>query len=266
MLYLIGLGLNGYEDLSLRAVNVIEKANKIFLENYTSVPNKDIDELRSKIKKIELLNRDDVEKNPDKFLNEAKNKSVVVLIVGDVFSATTHIDLFLRAKNKGIDVKIINNVSIMTAVGITGLELYKFGKITSIVFPEKDWFPETPYFVIKDNLSLGLHTLCLLDIKVREQSKEDLLKGVNRFQKQRFMTVNDAIKILLELEKKNKLNVFNNSTLCVGVARLGSDDFVVKAGRADELLDYDFGAPLHSLIVPGKLHFVEEEMMKFWRI
>ena len=90
-----------------------------------------------------------------------------------------------------------------------------------------------------------MHTLCLLDIK------KDLEK---------YMTVNEAIEILLKIEDKRGENVFTSESFCVGCARLGGD-FVIKAGKASELLKFDFGKPLHCLIVPGKMHFMEEEIL-----
>lgn len=44
-------------------------------------------------------------------------------------SATTHTDLQLRAHEKGIEVKVVHNASIMNAVGICGLQLYRFGEV-----------------------------------------------------------------------------------------------------------------------------------------
>ena len=49
-------------------------------------------------------------------------------------SATTHTDLELRARQKGIPVKVVHNASIMNAVGACGLQLYRFGEAVSIVF------------------------------------------------------------------------------------------------------------------------------------
>jgi len=73
------------------------------------------------------------------------------------------------------------------------------------------------------------------------------------------MTVNDGVEILLKIEEKKKQNIFAKDTLCIGCARLGSKDQIIQAGTAEELLGYDFGKPPHCLIVPGKLHFMEEE-------
>ncbi|MBW2995008.1 diphthine synthase, partial [Candidatus Woesearchaeota archaeon] len=160
-----------------------------------------------------------------------------------------HTDLYLRAVKEGIKVKVIHNASIINAIGEVGLQLYKFGKTTSLVFPEEKYQPESAYDAIKENKNAGAHTLVLLDIK-SEQNK--------------FMTVNEAIKLLLEIEAKRKEKIFTKDTLCIGVARIGSDNQMIKAGSAKKLLNIDFGPPLHALIVPGNLHFVEKDMLKLW--
>ena len=43
--------------------------------------------------------------------------------------ATTHSDLWLRAKQRNIPVQIIHNASVMNAVGACGLQLYRFGEV-----------------------------------------------------------------------------------------------------------------------------------------
>ena len=51
------------------------------------------------------------------------------------------------------------------------------------------------------------------------------------------------------------------STIAVGIARAGSERPVVKADYAERLKDFDFGKPLHILVIPGKLHFLEAEAL-----
>jgi len=140
---------------------------------------------------------------------------------------------------------VINNASILTAVGIVGLELYKYGKVASIPFSEKYAMLETPYRTLVNNLKLGLHTLFLLDL---DPSAE------------RFMTVNEAVEILEKIDKNNLLK----GKKIVGGARLGREDYVIKKGTVASLKGFDFGAAPHCLIVPGKLHFMEEEMLNLW--
>ena len=109
---------------------------------------------------------------------------------------------------------------------------------------------ETPYDVLKDNLSLGLHTLFLLDLNPEEE---------------KFMSVNDAIRYLLKVELKQNQKIFSEKTFCIGCARIGSESQIIKAGAAKDLLKYNFGKQVHCLIVPGKLHFMEEEALKMWK-
>lgn len=50
--------------------------------------------------------------------------------------------------------------------------------------------------------------------------------------------------------------------MCVGVARVGADDQVVRTATLRQLASYDHGAPLHSLIVTGQLHPLEVDMLR----
>ena len=62
--------------------------------------------------------------------------------------------------------------------------------------------------------------------------------------------------------KKRKEGLILDDTLVVGCARLGADNFVVKAGKLSEVKLFDFGKALHCLIIPGKMHFAEEEFLE----
>ncbi|MFH1683041.1 MAG: diphthine synthase [Candidatus Woesearchaeota archaeon] len=247
-LYLIGIGLADEKSISVRGLEMIKQCDKIYLENYTSVLNCDVQRLEQFYgKKIILADRETVEQGEEQIVDEARETEVAFLIIGDVFGATTHVELFRRAKEKNIPVQIINNASILTAVGITGLELYKFGKVTSIPFYQENL--ETPYNVLKENQKAGLHTLFLLDLNPAEDS---------------FMTVNQALEILVEIEQRKQEQMITADTVFVGCARLGREDFLVKKGNLEELKSFDFGKPPHCLVIPGKLHFIEEEMLELW--
>jgi diphthine methyl ester synthase len=247
MLYMIGVGLSNASDITLKGVEALKSCECIYLESYTSLLQ-DTKEKLEKLynKKIILANRNLVEQQAETtILQQAKQKNVAFLVVGDALSATTHIDLLERAKRAGIQTRLIHNASIMTAIASTGLQLYKFGKTTSIPFPQDTYEPETPYKVLGENLSINAHTLFLLDI-----------------QPPRFMTVNEAISYLLKLELRNNKKWVTSTTVCVGVARLGSDSQFIKAGKASELMRVDFGKPPHAIIIPSKLHFAEEEFLR----
>lgn len=202
-LYFIGLGLCDEKDITVKGLEAVRKCDYVYLENYTSVLQCPVETLEILYhKKIILANREMVERRAYEILEDAKDKNVAFLVVGDILSATTHTDLLLRAKEKHIECEFIHNVSIINAVGIVGLELYKYGKITSIPFTTESFMPETPYDVIKMNRKEGLHALVLLDLRPDEQ---------------RYMTVNQAINYLLHIEYNRKENVFTEDTVCIGV-------------------------------------------------
>ncbi|MBI2654452.1 diphthine synthase [Candidatus Woesearchaeota archaeon] len=246
--YFIGLGLNNEKDISINGLEAIKKCDIVYLENYTSILNCKKEDLEKFYgKKIILARRSLVEADDNEVIENAKSKNVAFLVAGDPLVATTHIDLFLRAKKEGIKCHVIHNASIVSAVGITGLQVYKFGKTTSI--PLENENVEAPYDVLKENLKLGLHTLFLLDLNPEEE---------------KFISVNDAIRYLLKVELKKNERVFSEKTLCLGCARIGGENQVIKAGAAKDLLKQNFGKLVHCLIVPGKLHFMEEEALKIY--
>jgi len=67
----------------------------------------------------------------------------------------------------------------MNAVGALGLALYNYGQTVSIPFFTDSWRPDSWLERVRENARLGLHTLCLLDIKVKEQSEENLARSVS---------------------------------------------------------------------------------------
>jgi len=268
-LYLIGIGLYDEKDITVRGLDIVKSSDKVYLEHYTSILSfADIGRLESFYgREVIIASRDLVEKDAEqKLIIPARDGDVSLLVVGDALGATTHIDLMLRAKELGIKVEVVFNASIINAVGVVGLELYKYGKTTSIVFDDDGWLPSTPYDVIKDNKSLGLHTLCLLDIKVAEPSREEMRKAIIEGrdpipQPPRFMTINKALDILLKIESSKKSGVISEDDVVIGVARLGHPDMKIIAGTVNQLRSVDFGGPLHSLIIPGKLHHIEKEII-----
>lgn len=178
-LYFIGLGLGGADDITVQGLEAVKKCDLIFLEAYTSVLGVDKDSLEARYNKsIRIADRELVEQGSDEILSPAKKQNVAFLVVGDPFGATTHSDLHWRAIEMGIKVKVIHNASIMNAIGCCGLQLYRFGQTVSITFLEGQTLPKSTYDKISSNKKNGnLHTLCLLDIKMKEQTIENLLKG-----------------------------------------------------------------------------------------
>jgi diphthine synthase len=251
MLNLIGTGLTDEKDLTLKALETLRNSDKIYLETYTSPYQGDIENLKKLTgKDIQPLGRTEIEENPHETLLK-EGQTISLLIVGDPLTATTHTDLLLRAREKGIKTQIIHNASIYTAVAESGLQLYKFGRTTTIPYPEGTYFPKSPYDIIKDNKMRNLHTLCLLDIQA---------------EKNKYMSVNEALELLLKMEYEKMQNQIRPETPAVGAARIGSQNQTIKYGEIQKLIREDFGKPPHTLIIPGKLHEMEEEILKQHKI
>lgn len=246
-LYIIGIGLADEKDITVKGLEIVKKCDEVYLEKYTSLLQCSFHDLAKFYdREITLADRKIAENGMEEIVEQAKTQNVAFLVIGDPFSATTHTALFKMAKDEGVDIEVIHNTSILTAIGQTGLQLYKFGKTTSIPF--LDDFPqlETPYRILQQNQEIGAHTLLLLDIKV---------------DKEQFMNVSQAIKVLEDIESRVKENVITKDTFAIGCARLGCKDFKIVSGTLKQLKEVDFGKPLHCLIIPGKMHFSEEEFV-----
>ncbi len=250
MIKIIGLGLWDENSMTLKALQEAKDCDILYAEFYTSeLLGASVEKLEKKVgKKIIVLNRDEVESKM-KMLEKADKKEVGFLVGGDALTATTHIDILIEAEKKGIETKVIHGTSIYSAsAGLSGLQIYKFGKTASMPYSEKGFQPETPYEIISENKKNGMHTLVLLDIKPEKK-----------------MSANEAIKYLLEIEKKRREGVFTEETEICIVARAGSNKPLIKFGKVKNLLKEEFGGPMHVLIIPGKLHFKEEEALKLHR-
>jgi len=264
VLTLVGLGLCDETDITLKGLEVIKNADEVYLESYTATLMTDTASLeRLYGRPVTVMYRHDVEAHNDDMLQKAEQSNVAFLVVGDPFCATTHSDLVLRARKMGINVKVVHNASIMSSVAECGLQLYRFGQTVSIPFFEDNWKPVSFYDRVKANMDNGLHTLCLLDIKVKEQSLKNLMKGLPIFDPPRFMTVRNAIEQLLEVEDLRNQKVCCNHTKAFGIARLGSESQSLRSGTLGELQQMDFGPPMHSLVLCAEtLHDIEVEMFE----
>ncbi|KAF5455788.1 hypothetical protein F2P56_025328 [Juglans regia] len=272
MLYIVGLGLGDERDITLRGLEAVKKCGKVYIESYTSLLSfglssdglSTLEKLYGK--SITLADREMVEEKADEILSEARRSDVAFLVVGDPFGATTHTDLVVRAKKIGVNVKVIHNASVMNAVGVCGLQLYRYGETVSLPFFTETWRPDSFYEKIQRNRGLGLHTLCLLDIRVKEPTLESLCRGRKQYEPPKYMTINTAIEQLLEVEQMRGESAYSECTQCVGFARVGSEDQMIVAGTMRQLQTINFGTPLHCLVIVGQTHPVEEEMLDFYKL
>lgn len=251
---LLGLGLWDEKSLTLEEMELLKESDKVYIEKYTSKWYGKIEKLEKITgKKINPLERKDFEENSHVLLNEAKNNNVSILVPGDPMIATTHSSLILEAKKLGIKTKIIHNASIFSAIGETGLQIYKFGPSVTIPFKEKSGLelPISVYDKILENKKRGLHTLCLLDLVSKNE---------------RYMSPNEAMKILLELEKNQNKKIISDDTEVIIFGRAGSKEPLLVFGKIKDLVNNDFGNPPFVLIIPGKLHFTEKEYLEIHKV
>ncbi|KAI9749777.1 MAG: diphthine synthase [Lichina confinis] len=253
MLYLVGLGLADEKDITVKGLEVVKRAERVYLESYTSIlliPKEKLEDYYGR--PLIVADREMVESASDDILAGADKVDVAFLVVGDPFGATTHTDLVLRARELGFPTQAVPNASILSAIGATGLQLYNFGGTASMVFFTDTWKPSSVYDRLQENAGLGLHTLVLLDIKVKEQSLEDLARGRKVYQPPRYMTVAQCAAQLIELEAERGQGICAPDALAVGAARVGARDQQFVCGTLNQLAEADLGPPLHSLVLVGK--------------
>ncbi|MEK6937287.1 MAG: diphthine synthase [Nanoarchaeota archaeon] len=239
MLYIISLGLFDKKDISVKGLETCKKCDVLYLEKYTNFFDSSANELEEFTgKKVIEIKREDLENKSFEIIKKAKNSEIGVLIPGDCFSATTHFSLITEAEKENVKVNVIHGSSILTAVGETGLSLYNFGKTTTIPFENKNL--KSPLDVLNNNLKLEMHTLFLLDVKDGK-----------------YMSINEGLRYLIE-------NKVKENTLVIGCCGLGSKDKEIKAGKLKDLMNYKFKVFPQCFIIPGKLHFTEEEALEFF--
>lgn len=151
----------------------------------------------------------------------------------------------------------------MSGIGCTGLQLYNFGQTVSMVFFTENWKPSSFYDRVRENVKLGLHTLVLLDIKVKEPSLEHLARGKIVYEPPRYMTVAQCASQLIETEEDRKEGAYGPDSLAVGAARVGAPDQKLVTGTLKELAEVDMGRPLHSLVLLGRrTHDLEKDYIR----
>jgi diphthine synthase len=176
-------------------------------------------------------------------IEAAKSMKVAFVSAGDTMAATTHVDIRLRAIEEHIPTRLIHGVSIFTACASSfGLQPYKFGRTITLPFQEKNFQPSSPYENILENKKRGLHSMVLLDI-------QDNIK--------RYMTAGDGVLWLLDAERRIGGGLIAPDTIICAAARVGSKSERLVAGYPEKVMKEELGGPLHTLIIPGKLHFME---------
>jgi diphthine synthase len=236
--YLIGLGLN-LKSISLEALESLNKCKEIYLENYTVDFPYEKKQLEESIgKKVLSLERGNVES--EKFIKKTRNEDIALLVYGNPLSATTHIQLILKCKKENIPYKIIHSESILTAIAETGLQIYKFGKTTSMPKFSKNYEPDSWFDIILQNEKIKAHTLLLTDIG---------------------LTAKEAIEQLEKTGEKRNIEI-DKLIICSHVGTKKSKIYYDKADILKKQAEKEQINMPFCIIIPTELHFVEKEALE----
>ncbi|MCX6804240.1 MAG: diphthine synthase [Candidatus Diapherotrites archaeon] len=253
MLYLVGIGLKP-QHITLEAIEAVRGCVQIFLEDYTSEYSTGYSKELTKIfeKDIIRLGRREIEEGFISALLSANKNNIALLVFGNPLTATTHLQILLDAKENGIKVSVLPGISITNTIAETGLDEYKFGRIVTICYHLEGYEPESFYDQILENQKIGLHTLCLLDIKKDEKP-------------QRIMNCIEAIDVLEKIFKKRNEKSNNNKSDFEYIALIGMASERQKIVFGENKIR-EFKEIIHiypqSLIVLGKTNEKEKEALE----
>lgn len=253
MIRFIGLGLS-LDMLSIGGLYRLLKCGKVYIDAYTSVWYPSVETLAKVLTsagiQVVMAYRRDLEgAGISRVVEEAMNSDVCIAIVGDPMIATTHSAILVEALNRNIPVEITPSTSILNAVfSFTCLQVYRFGKIVTIVKPKNGVVYEYPLQIIKMNRELNLHTLALLEIDVE-----------NRY----YMTPREALEILTTIQRNIGEEVLSDEDYIVILKAIGSQSSSITVEKVREILSKDYEESLYTLVIPArKLHPVEEECLQ----
>ena len=246
MLWFIGLGISGFKSIPNQALEVLENADIVYLEQFTSpISKSDLVKIKNATKAEFRKAKRWLVEDGNEILQTAKKNKVVLLSYGDPYIATTHIELRTRAIEEKIKTYTIHASSSLTSmIGECGLHFYKIGRIATIM---SEMSLKTPYYVIYKNIIEGNHTILLLEYN---QDKEFFLDPKN------------ALKDLLETEKEQMRKVIDSSTFVIVASRIGLKNQKIISGKISNIIKNEFGQPPHTIIIPGRLHFTESDALK----
>ena len=244
MLWFVGLGISGTRSIPIEVVKIIQEADFVYLEAFTSpISKQHEDEIKNMVNGSFKIAKRWLVEDGQEILKASKSSTVVLLSYGDPYMATTHIELRTRAELENIETKTVHSASIITSmIGEAGLQFYKVGRVVTIMNEKKSTI--TPYTAINKNLTQGLHSVILLEYN---------------YDKKYFLDPKNAISNLLDIEKEQKKSILSDDTFAIIASRIGFETQKIISGKFSNLLKVDFGEPPHSIIIPGKLHFTESD-------
>jgi len=259
-LWLIGIGPGDIDHMTSKAKRIARGCRKRYLEGYTAaIPPEQEALLEDVVGPWERLMRPSVEK-PEVLLEEAREQSVALLVVGDPMQATTHIDLEARCMEQGVGFEVVPGMSATSlAVSLSGMQSYKFGRQVTLPYPYGEYLVTSPMEMILSNRNSGLHSLVLLDLDPT---------GLG-FDLPTPMSPAQALSILERMSKKiledsSGLEDLNNIGQwdAVLLSDVGTSKQRVSSGTLSEIGNLEDGW-LHTLIIPAKM--TDNEKGAFFR-
>jgi diphthine synthase len=255
MLWIIGIGINGYRGMSNYAISILKNCDRIYLESFTSpLSDDDISGLNALLEKngqqyeiIIPVQRWFVEDGRE-IIERSQFKNIALLTYGDPLIATTFTELYVRAVRRSIRVKIIHGASGITSlIGESGLHSYKFGRMVTMMSGFQSYI--SVYNTVFNNLLAGNHTLVLTEYR-------NVGKNVFFLEPQYFFDK------MLQAEDDIKYGVFSEDTFAIVASRIGNEDQRLESGKVKSLVNRDYGMGPHSIIVTASLHFTELDAVK----
>ncbi|VVC72165.1 Diphthine synthase [uncultured archaeon] len=252
-LVLVGTGLWDETDISLRGLSALKKCARVYAEQYTCETRPGTLSRLEKLcgKSISLLAREEVE-DGKRLLSEAAGRDVALVVAGDPMISTTHVSLKLDAFRKKIPFKVIHSSSILSAaISESGLHTYKFGKPVTLPFWSENYKPTSTYDALQENRERGLHTILFLDLKGGKT-----------------MTAAEAFSLLRKIEGERRKGAVSSGMKLLVLSRVGASDMKLSFGTLGKLEGKIrlLGKSPFMIIVPGKLHFTEEDALALYAV
>lgn len=260
------------EDISVRALRAVRSCARVYLDTYTSIIISYEDMrclMEDVLQRTDLIqcDRKAVEQDEDSIIADAVQRDVAFLVAGDVFCATTHTNLYLKAIQQKVSVVVMHNASIMTAVSCTGLEMYRFGRTVSIPIFTSTWRPSSFLDYYLENARLNLHTLVLLQMSTKELDMDLYCeKGLERYSNPYYLLPNQAARQILSLvdEYPDTYSQVSTDTIVIVCCRVGTDTQQLELttlGRCALQTDEYYGKPMYALVLPSPIIMEQERRM-----
>ena len=192
------------------------------------------------------LTRQDMEEGAKELVGAASRKNIAILCGGDPLMATTHKILLIEASRQGVGARIIHSNSIITAaIGESGLDFYRFGKVCTIPRWSQSYKPVSFYETIYGNITNDAHTLVLLDYDSKSEST---------------ISIKEALATLEEAEKAYKKGIVRDDSYIMILHNISTNDSRLIYARIKEAKTMDIDG-MNVLIIHSGLSDIEKETM-----